>query len=321
MCTHVSEVIRTWSHYHVLHVIASVIEFTSDVVGCIIPPARSSPLSLKVIFEQIRRGSTLDIDKCLDDEFAVNTRLMTKPDFDQAMQARTTSKVSSLKGFIHILRRFSAYLEIVGGRSSRLELVMHEFRRLLVVLFEVESMGADLDFFSMSPQQFWRLSTSTGTVNRLGCFGRKYHGAYQPRTSPKAKLWLYNVRLVCIILINIRCLDKTPGATRSFHPRYFSYTQVFEYLTCCMQAHELLFHRELEVHQDFISVNMVHFQDWCKLIISCLLIIPPADRLSCLYSSQQGQVAMWNSGSVPSVSAEEVANLFQPLPRPRRQFY
>lgn len=49
---------------------------------------RSSPLSLKVIFEQVRRGGNANLQECLDDEFSVNTHLFGLPDFEMAMQAR-----------------------------------------------------------------------------------------------------------------------------------------------------------------------------------------------------------------------------------------
>ncbi|CAM9413517.1 unnamed protein product [Laminaria digitata] len=49
---------------------------------------RSSPLSLKVIFEQVKRGGGMDLEQCLDDEFSVNAHLFGLPDFETAMQAR-----------------------------------------------------------------------------------------------------------------------------------------------------------------------------------------------------------------------------------------
>ncbi|CAM9379829.1 unnamed protein product [Pylaiella littoralis] len=49
---------------------------------------RSSPLSLKVIFEQVKRGGGMSLQECLDDEFSVNSHLFGLPDFEMAMQAR-----------------------------------------------------------------------------------------------------------------------------------------------------------------------------------------------------------------------------------------
>eukprot|EP00903_Cladosiphon_okamuranus_P011838 g11123.t1 len=49
---------------------------------------RSSPLSLKVIFEQVKRGGGMSLHESLDDEFSVNTHLFGLPDFEMAMQAR-----------------------------------------------------------------------------------------------------------------------------------------------------------------------------------------------------------------------------------------
>eukprot|EP00752_Nemacystus_decipiens_P008004 g7151.t1 len=48
---------------------------------------RSSPLSLKVIFEQVKRGGDMSLQESLDDEFSVNTHLFGLPDFEMAMQA------------------------------------------------------------------------------------------------------------------------------------------------------------------------------------------------------------------------------------------
>ncbi|CAM9123392.1 unnamed protein product [Discosporangium mesarthrocarpum] len=47
--------------------------------------ARSSPLSLKVVFEQIKRGKTMSLDQCLEDEYRVNSSLLSMPDFQAAM--------------------------------------------------------------------------------------------------------------------------------------------------------------------------------------------------------------------------------------------
>lgn len=49
---------------------------------------RSSPLSLKVIFEQVKRGGGMSLQESLYDEFCVNTHLFGLPDFETAMQAR-----------------------------------------------------------------------------------------------------------------------------------------------------------------------------------------------------------------------------------------
>ena len=49
---------------------------------------RSSPLSLKVIFEQVKRGGGMSLKESLDDEFFVNAHLFGLPDFEMAMQAR-----------------------------------------------------------------------------------------------------------------------------------------------------------------------------------------------------------------------------------------
>lgn len=49
---------------------------------------RSSPLSLKVIFEQVKRGGEMGLQKCLDDEFSVNMHLSGSADFEMAMEAR-----------------------------------------------------------------------------------------------------------------------------------------------------------------------------------------------------------------------------------------
>ncbi|CAM9120662.1 unnamed protein product [Ectocarpus sp. 8 AP-2014] len=49
---------------------------------------RSSPLCLKVIFEQVKRGGNKDLQECLDVEFSVNTHLFGLHDFEAAMQAR-----------------------------------------------------------------------------------------------------------------------------------------------------------------------------------------------------------------------------------------
>lgn len=49
---------------------------------------RSSPLSLKVIFEQVKRGGGISLQENLDHEFSINTHLFGLPDFEMAMQAR-----------------------------------------------------------------------------------------------------------------------------------------------------------------------------------------------------------------------------------------
>ncbi|CAM9705894.1 unnamed protein product [Hapterophycus canaliculatus] len=49
---------------------------------------RSSPLSLKVIFEQIKRGGDMSLQECLDDEFSTNCHLSGSADFETAMEAR-----------------------------------------------------------------------------------------------------------------------------------------------------------------------------------------------------------------------------------------
>lgn len=60
---------------------------------------RSSPLSLKVIFEQVKRGGgDTSLQECLDDEFSVNTHLFGLPDFEMAMQARDAGVSSDLTG-------------------------------------------------------------------------------------------------------------------------------------------------------------------------------------------------------------------------------
>ncbi|CAM9672918.1 unnamed protein product [Scytosiphon promiscuus] len=49
---------------------------------------RSSPLSLKVMFEQVKRGGETSLQGCLDDEFSVNLHLSGSADFEMAMDAR-----------------------------------------------------------------------------------------------------------------------------------------------------------------------------------------------------------------------------------------
>ncbi|CAM9106591.1 unnamed protein product, partial [Choristocarpus tenellus] len=52
--------------------------------------AKSSPLSLKVVFEQIKRGKNLTLSKCLEEEYNVNSRLYLMDDFKAAMKAQQT---------------------------------------------------------------------------------------------------------------------------------------------------------------------------------------------------------------------------------------
>lgn len=63
----------------------------SCVYACI--SGRSSPLSLKTIFEQVTRGATNSLEECLDDEFAVNMNLFAMDDFESAMQAHEYPEV------------------------------------------------------------------------------------------------------------------------------------------------------------------------------------------------------------------------------------
>lgn len=67
---------------------------------------RSSPLSLKVVFEQVKRGGGMSLQESLDDEFSVNTHLFGMPDFEMAMQARETgvrltTEVAPQTGTLH----------------------------------------------------------------------------------------------------------------------------------------------------------------------------------------------------------------------------
>lgn len=78
---------------------------------------RSSPLSLKVIFEQVKRGGGMSLQKCLDDEFSVNTHLFSLPDFEMAMQARepgvSLKTVANQMNYQHSPRSRCAHLSHV----------------------------------------------------------------------------------------------------------------------------------------------------------------------------------------------------------------
>ena len=62
--------------------------FASLRFACHNVAERSSPLSLKVIFEQVKRGGSMSLQESLDEEFIVNTSLFGLPDYEMAMRAR-----------------------------------------------------------------------------------------------------------------------------------------------------------------------------------------------------------------------------------------